>query len=58
MEEDNSTLSIEKDIFDLVKENMVQERKWNLEIIKLLKDQIDYLKSDIIHKNTNRIPLV
>ena len=31
---------------------MGQERKWNLEITQLLKDQIDYLKNDIIHKNT------
>ena len=39
-------------MFDLVKDNMVQERKWNSDIIQLLKDQIDYLKNDIIHKNT------
>ena len=41
-----------KIMFDILKENMVQERKWNLEITQLLKDQIDYLKNDIIHKNT------
>ena len=40
IEEDNSTLIYGKDMFDIVKENMLQERKWNLEIIQLLKDQI------------------
>lgn len=44
--------SIEKGMIDLIKENMIQEKKWNLEITELLKDQINYLKNDIIHKNT------
>ena len=39
-------------IIDLIKENMEQEKKWNVEVISMLRDQIDYLKNDIIHKNT------
>ena len=31
---------------------MLQEKKWNAEIINLLREQVDYLKNDIIHKNT------
>ena len=31
---------------------MEQEKKWNVEVISMLCDQIDYLKNEIIHKNT------
>ena len=31
---------------------MEQEKKWNVEVISMLRDQIDYLNNEIIHKNT------
>ena len=51
-EDKNNALSIEKDMINIFKENMIQEKKRNLEVTQILKDQINYLKNDIIHKNT------
>ena len=48
----NMQLPNDRSIIDLIKENMEQEKKWNVEVISMLRDQIDYLKNDIIHKNT------
>ena len=48
----NTELLSERNIVDLIKKNMLQEKKWNAEIINLLREQVDYLKNDIIHKNT------
>ena len=47
----NMQLPKDRSIIDLIKENMEQEKKWNVEVISMLRDQIDYLKNDI-HKNT------
>ena len=30
---------------------MLQEKKWIYDIISILRDQVDYLKNDIVHKN-------
>ena len=42
----------ERNIIDLIKENMSQEKMLSSEIINILKDQIEHLKTDIIYKNT------
>ena len=31
---------------------MLKENAWNEEIKQMLRDQVNYLKSEIIHKNT------
>ena len=36
----------------MIKENMMQEKKWNEERTKLLVNQIEFLKSEILVKNT------
>lgn len=42
----------ELDVYDLIKENMAQEKRHNLEIINLMEDQIELLRNEITHKNT------
>ena len=37
---------------DLIKQNMAQEKRHNTEIIGILKEQIEGLQNEIIHKNT------
>ena len=53
---DNSSNDVtiigDRTIMDIIKENMTQERRWNEEMAIVLKDQIEYLKDEIIHKNT------
>ena len=46
------TIIDDRTIMDIIKENMTQERRWNEEMTIVLKDQIEYLKDEIIHKNT------
>ena len=36
----------------IIKESMLKEKAWNEEIKQMLRDQVNYLKSEIIHKNT------
>ena len=40
-----------RNLMDLIKDNMLQEKRWNAEITQLLKGQIIHLKSEITHKN-------
>lgn len=55
---DNSDIEINKSILNdrsvdsLIKKNMLQKKAHNEEITQLLRDQVDYLKNEIIHKNT------
>ena len=41
----------DRSIIDLFKSQMIKEAQWNNEINQVLYDQIDYLKSEIKHKN-------
>ena len=53
----------ERDFVDLIKVNMLNEKKHNMELIDLFKEQIMYLRDDIKHKNEiikdllSRIPI-
>ena len=38
-------------MLDLIKENILQEKKWNSDLINILHDQIEYVKNDIVHVN-------
>ena len=48
---DNAVLK-ELNVIDLIKVNMAQEKRYNSEIICLMKEQIEVLQNEIIHKNT------
>ena len=48
----NDTCDTDRTIIDIIKENMVNKKEYNVEIIKILKEQVEYLKNEIIHKNT------
>ena len=48
----HTQLPSDRTIIALIKENMEREKTWNAEVISMLREQIDYLKNDIIHKNT------
>ena len=48
----DGTVIDDRAIMDIIKENMAQERKWNEGMTMVLKNQIEYLKTEIIHKNT------
>ena len=45
-------ISNNRSIIDIIKNNMSQERKWSEEMQMVLKDQIDFLKQEIIVKNS------
>ena len=40
-----------RDIIDLIKEYITQDKKREVEYTNLLKDYISFLKGEIIHKN-------
>lgn len=42
----------DRKIIDLFKDNMIKEKTWNDEMQNLLKEQIEFLKSELIVKNT------
>ena len=42
----------DRELIDVIKENMMQGKMWNMEIIEMLKNEVEYLKVEIIHKNT------
>ena len=48
----NDTCDAGRIIIDIIKENMVKEKEYNAEIIKILKEQVEYFINEIIHKNT------
>ena len=48
----NETSFNDRQIIDMIKENMIQEKKSNEERTQLLVDQIEFLKSEILVKNT------
>ena len=48
---DNDVLK-ELNVIDLIKLNMAQEKRHNSEIVCLLKEQIEVLQTEIIHKNS------
>ena len=48
----NDFLLNDRYMIDLIKENMLQERKWHAEIVALLKGQISFLETEVIYKNT------
>ena len=48
----NDTCDADRTIIDIIKENMVNEKEYNAEIIKILKEQVGYFKNEIIHQNT------
>ena len=48
----NKSVLGDRSVINMIKESMLEEKAYNKEIIMLLKDQIDYLKNEIIHKNT------
>ena len=48
----NHTHNDGRSIIDIIKENMVNEKEYNAEIINILKEQIIYFKNEIIHENT------
>ena len=42
----------EREVINLIKDNMSQEKAFNSEIVTLLKEQIEHMKTEITHKNT------
>ena len=40
----------ERSVIDLIKAQMAKEVQWNIELNQILKDQIEYLKSEIKEK--------
>ena len=42
----------ERTMIDFIKENMMKEQIRNVEMFTILKEQVDYLKTEITHKNT------
>ena len=42
----------ERIMIDLIKGQMEKESQWYYDMTQVLKDQIEYLKSEIIHKNS------
>ena len=51
MAEELSTTSQDIDIIDLIKENMLQDKKREMEYTTILKDYIHILKEEISNKN-------
>ena len=51
MTEDITTAVQDRDIIDLIKENILQDKKRETEYTNLLKDYIYFLKDEITHKN-------
>ena len=51
IDEDPSDNSNDRYVIDMLKEHMLAEKKRDMELIELLKDNIIYLKNDITHKN-------
>ena len=48
----NKSVLEDRNVINMIKESMLEEKAYNKEIIMLLKDQVDHLKNEIIHKNT------
>ena len=48
----NSAELHEREVINLIKDNMSQEKAFNSEIVTLLKEQIEHMKTEITHKNT------
>ena len=42
----------ERDLINLIKDNMAQEKMFNTEIVTILKEQITHMKTEITHKNS------
>ena len=38
-------------VLDLIKENMIQQKQHNTEVIAILKEQISHFKQEVVHKN-------
>ena len=60
MAEEPSTTSEDRDIIDLIKENMLQDKKREMEYKTIIKDYIHFLKeisnkNNIIYKHLNLI---
>ena len=51
MTTDIRTANEDRDIIDLIKENIIQDKKREVEYTNLLKDYISFLKEEITHKN-------
>ena len=53
-DDDNNIIDIDGDrtITDLIKEQMAREAQWHTDTYQLLTEQINYLKTEITHKNT------
>ena len=49
---DNDICLDDRNIIDLIKQNMHLEKQWHAEVVGLLKDQVSFLKNEISHKNT------
>ena len=48
----NDDIITDKTLIEFIKENMLKEKVWNEEMRELLQSQINYLKTEIIAKNT------
>lgn len=48
----NTDQNNDRTMIDIIKENMLSERKWNDDIRLLLKDQVEFLRQEIVVKNT------
>ena len=48
----NNNVADDKTVFEIIKDTMYKERMWNEEMHVILKEQIDFLKKEIIVKNT------
>ena len=42
----------DREIIDLIKDNMLKERTWYIDMQAVLKEQIEFLKQECITKNT------
>ena len=47
----NDDITDDKNIIEFIKDNMMKEKLWNVEMRDLLESQINYLKTEIIAKN-------
>ena len=47
----NDDITNDKNIIEFIKDNMMKEKLWNVEMRDLLESQINYLKTEIIAKN-------
>ena len=51
MANEETKLIQDQDIIDMIKDNMLQDKKREIEYTNLLKDSVSFLKDEIIYQN-------